>query len=71
MKEWVWFNIYLFAKDKIDLVEELEFLNSFLARHNLLEYEEFSACINNSIVPEKPLVFLSKRKGKKIGRTDL
>ena len=64
MKEWVWFKICLFSKYKIDLVEELKFLNSLLARHNLLEYEKFSSCIDNSIVPENPLVFLSKREEK-------
>ena len=62
MKEWSWFKIYLFSKDKIDLVEELNFSNFLLAHHGLFGYEEFSACIDNSLLPEKPLVFLSRKK---------
>ena len=62
MKEWSWFKIYLFSKDKIDLVEELNFLNSHLALHGLVGYEEFSTCIDNSVLPKKPHV---KKEGKK------
>ena len=28
VKEWSWFKIYFFSKDKIDVAEELQFLNS-------------------------------------------
>ena len=62
MKEWSWFKIYLFSKDKIDLVEELNFSNFLLAHHGLFDYEEFSACIDNSVLSEKPLAFCQERR---------
>lgn len=65
VKEWSWFKIYFFSKDKIDVAEELQFLNSLLARQGLLEYDEFSACIENLVSPEKQLLFLLRVKKKK------
>ena len=64
IKEWSWFRVYLFSEYKIDLVEELKILNSLLARHGLLEYEEFSASIDNFELPEKPLVLYQERRKK-------
>ena len=64
MKEWSWFRVYLFSEYKIDLVEELKILNSFLVRHGSLEYEEFSASIDNFVLPEKLLVFYPEGRKK-------
>ena len=64
VKQWTWFKIYLFSKNKTDLFEMLKFLNSLLIRHTLFGYEEFSACIVNSILPQKPNVFFFSRKKK-------
>ena len=52
------------CKDKVNFVEELQYLNSFLVCHHLLDYNEFSGCVDNFALPEKPLVFLSRKKNK-------
>ena len=72
VKQWTWFKSYLFSKKKIDLIEQLRFLNVLVICNALFGYEEFSTCIDNSILPQKPIVcvcfyFKKKRIRKKDG----
>ena len=39
VKEWNWFKIYVFTKEPIDLIKELNILNSILASHGINDYE--------------------------------
>ena len=64
VKKWTWFKIYLFSKNKIDFVKELKIFNSLLMQHGLFGCEELSACVDNTIWPEKPVVLLSRQKEK-------
>ena len=65
VKQWTWFKIYVFSKNKIDLVDELKCLNSVLILQALFRYEEFSTCIDKSILPQKPVVFFFREKKNK------
>ena len=73
VKQWTWFKSYLFSKKKIDLIEQLRFLNVLVICNALFGYEEFSTCIDNSILPQKQLCvcvcfyFKKKRIRKKDG----
>ena len=66
VKQWTWFKICLFSKNKIDLVEELKLLNSVLTYHALFRYEEFSTSIDTSILTWKTNRVLVKKKIRKI-----
>ena len=44
-KEWTWFKIYVFTKQIIDLEKELRTLNDLLSKHEGINYEEFSVCL--------------------------
>ena len=65
IKECSWFKIYLFSKENIELVEELNFQNALLVRHRLLEHDKFSVYVDRSVLPEKPLAFFLFKKDKK------
>ena len=62
LKEWVWFKIYVFSKEDVDLVEELKKLSSILVSHNMDEYGEFLVCLDHSLLPDTAFAFLSKKK---------
>ena len=62
-KECNWFKIYVYTKEGMDLVEELNKLNSLLVKYGLYEYGEFSVCLDHLL--DKAFAFLSKRKTKK------
>ena len=64
-KECTWIKIYVFTKEDIDLVEELNKLNSVLVKHELYKYGEFSICLDHLLLPDKAFAFLSKKKTKK------
>ena len=64
-KECAWFIIYVFTKEDIDLVENLNKLNSLLYKHKLYEYGEFSVCLDYLLMPDRAFAFLSKKKTKK------
>ena len=64
-KDWSWFNIYVFTKEEIDLVEELDKLSSLLTKNELFEYGEFSVCLDQFLWPNKAFAFLTKKKTKK------
>ena len=42
MKDWSWFESYVFTEKEIDLEKELEILNDLLSKHEGSNYEEFS-----------------------------
>ena len=65
LKEWVWFKIYVFSKEDVDLVEELKKLNSLLVSHNMDDYGEFLVCIDQSLLSDTAFAFLSKKKKEK------
>ena len=52
MKDWSWFKIYVFTKKKIDL----------LSKHECNNYEEFSVCLENFLLPNRAFGFVSRRK---------
>ena len=62
LKEWTWFKINVFSKEDVDLVEELNKLNSLLVSHNMDEYGEFLVCLDHSLLPDTAFAFLSKKK---------
>ena len=61
-RDWTWFKIYVFSKEDVDLVEELNRLNSLLVSHNMHEYGEFLVCLDHSLFPDTSFAFLSKKK---------
>ena len=65
LKEWTWFKIYVFSKEDVDLVEELNKLNSLLVSHNMHEYGKFLVCLDHSFLPDTAFAFLSKKKKEK------
>ena len=68
-KNCVWMKIYVWTKDEIDLVEELNILNSLLVKNGAKGYDVFKVCIDNLLLPEKAFVFcwvfFCEKKGKK------
>ena len=52
-KNCVWMKIYVWSKDKNDLVEELKILNSLLVKHGAEGYDVFKVSINNLLLPVK------------------
>ena len=56
-KNCVWMKIYVWTKDEIDLVEELNILNSLLVKNGAKGYDVFKVCIDNLLLPEKAFVF--------------
>ena len=65
LKEWTWFKIYVFSKEDVDLVEELNKLNSVLVSHHMHNYGEFLVCLDHSLLPDTAFAFLSKKKKEK------
>ena len=61
-KEWTWFEIYVFTKEDVGPVEELNKLNSLLVSHNIHEYGEFLVCLDHSLLPDTAFAFYRKRK---------
>ena len=62
----VWMRIYVWTKDKIDLVQELNILNSLLVKHGAEGNRVFKVCIDHLLLPEKAFIFFCvKRKKKK------
>ena len=64
-KDWNWFKIYVFTKEEIDLVKELQTLNSLLVKHRMEGFGEFSVCIEHLLLPDRSFGFLSRKKKKK------
>ena len=64
-KEWTWFKIYILSKENVDLVEELDKLNSFYIKHNMHEYGGFSVCLDHFLLSDTAFAFLSKKIKKK------
>ena len=64
-KNWTWFKIYVFSKEDLDLVEELDKLSSVLVKHNMHEYGGFLVCLNHLLLPDRAFAFLSKKIKKK------
>ena len=62
MKDWSWFKIYVFTKKKIDLEKELKILNDLLSKYECNNYEEFSVCLENFLLPNRAFGFISRRK---------
>ena len=65
-RDWTWFKIYIFSKEDVDLVEELNKLDSLLVSHNMHEYGEFSVCLDHSLLPDTAFAFLSKKEKREI-----
>ena len=65
-KNWTWFKIYVFSKEDVDLVEELDKLNSHLAKHNMHEYGGLLVCLYHLLLPDRAFAFLSKNIKKRI-----
>ena len=64
--DWNWFKIYVFSKEEIDLVKEIQTLNSLLVKHGMEDYDEFCVCIKHLLLPDRSFVFfIKKRKIKK------
>ena len=61
-KNWNWFKIYVFTKEEIDLVKELQTLNSLLVKHGMEGYVEFCVCIEYLLLPDQSFAFLSRKK---------
>ena len=61
-KNWNWFKIYVFTKEEIDLVKELQTLNSLLVKHGMEGYGEFCVCIEYLLLPDQSFAFLSRKK---------
>ena len=55
----------LFTFLDIDLVEELNKLNSLLVKYELYEYGEFSVSLDHLFLPDRAFAFLSKKITKK------
>ena len=51
-KDQNWFKIYIFTNEEIDLVKELEPLNSLLVKHGLEGYGEFRVCTEHLLLPD-------------------
>ena len=64
-KSCVWMKIYVWTKDEIDLVEELNILNSLLVKHGAEGYGVFKVSIDHLLLPEKAF-FCVKRKKRKM-----
>ena len=62
---WTWFKIYIFSKEDVDLVEELDKLNSLLVKHNMHEYGGFLVCLYHLLLSDRAFAFLSKNIKKK------
>ena len=56
-KNCVWMKIYVWTKDEIDLVEQLNILNSLLVKNGAEGYDVFKVCTDNLLLPEKAFVF--------------
>lgn len=56
--------IFVWAKDEIDLSEELNILNSLLVKYKAKDYNEFKVCLDHlSLVPlDQQFVFLCEKK---------
>ena len=63
-KNCVWMKIYVWTKDEIDLVEELNILNSLLVKHGAEGYGVFKVCIDHLLLPEKAFFLCEKEKKK-------
>lgn len=63
-KDYCWFRIYVFSKEAIDLVNELDILNSLLVSQGMNEYGEFSVCLDPLLIPDWDVVFLSRKRAK-------
>ena len=56
----------VFSKEDVDLVEELNKLNSLLISQTVLhKYGKFLVCIHQSLLPDRAFAFLSKKIKKK------
>ena len=64
-KNWTSFKIYVFSKEGVELVEELNKLNSLLVSHNMSEYGKFSVCLDCWLLPDSDFTFPSKKINKK------
>ena len=58
--------IYVWTKDEIDLVEELNILNSLLVKHGAEGYGVFKVYIDHLLLPEKAFIlfFLCEKEKK-------
>ena len=65
LKEWTWLKMYVFSKENVDLVEELNKLNSLLVSRSMHVYGEFLVCLDHSLLPYTAFAFLSKKKKEK------
>ena len=61
MKDQSWFKINVFTKKKINLEKDLEILNDLLSKHESSNYEEFSVCFENLLLPDRAFGFISRR----------
>ena len=57
--------IHSWTKDEIDLVEELNILNSLLVKHTAEGYGVFKVCIDHLLLTKKAFIFFFCEKEKK------
>ena len=58
--------IYVWTKDEINLVQELNILNSLLVKHRAEGYRVFKVCIDHLLLPEKAFIFFCVKRKKKM-----
>ena len=58
--------IHSWTKDEIDLVEELNILNSLLVKQRAEDYSVFKVCIDHLLLAKKAFIFFVKRKKRKM-----
>ena len=68
-KNHAWMKIFIWAKDEIDLVEELNGLNSLLVKYEAKDYYEFKVCLDHLlrsfVLLDQAFIFFCEKKKKK------